>query len=261
MDTALEQYQHFFGIGMSILRPAIVAAVLLGLWGALARAVPASRDRIGTWLAVGLPLVAWLVGVWIAATHGAFRLNPGGLPLVPLAAFGPVVIGLVALTRSRRFAAAVDAAPLSWLVGIQVYRVLGFNFVVLWLFGVMPGVFAEPAGFGDTLVGLLALPVAWYAASGRPGGIAAATAWNLFGIADLLNAMTLGFLSAPSPFQLFALDHPNRLVGEYPNVMIPAFAVPLSLILHGLSLWQLRRRVRGQRVSEAGPNAALVPAR
>jgi hypothetical protein len=24
-------------------------------------------------------------------------------------------------------------------------------------------------------------------------------------------------------------------------VLIPAFAVPLSLILHGLSLWQLRR--------------------
>jgi hypothetical protein len=26
--------------------------------------------------------------------------------------------------------------------------------------------------------------------------------------------------------------------------MTPAFAVPLSLILHGISLWQLRRRAR-----------------
>jgi hypothetical protein len=28
--------------------------------------------------------------------------------------------------------------------------------------------------------------------------------------------------------------------------MIPAFAVPLSLILHGVSLWQLRRRSRSR---------------
>jgi len=27
-------------------------------------------------------------------------------------------------------------------------------------------------------------------------------------------------------------------------VMIPAFGVPSSIILHGLSLWQLRRRAR-----------------
>jgi len=28
--------------------------------------------------------------------------------------------------------------------------------------------------------------------------------------------------------------------------MIPAFAVPLSLILHGVSLWQVRRRSRSR---------------
>ena len=33
-------------------------------------------------------------------------------------------------------------------------------------------------------------------------------------------------------------------VGTYPLVMIPAFAVPLSLVLHGLSLWQLHRTTR-----------------
>jgi hypothetical protein len=34
------------------------------------------------------------------------------------------------------------------------------------------------------------------------------------------------------------------VVGTYPLVMIPAFAVPLALILHGLSIWQLRRSGR-----------------
>ena len=38
----------------------------------------------------------------------------------------------------------------------------------------------------------------------------------------------------------------NTATRSYPLVMIPAFAVPLSLILHGLSLRQLRRRPQGQ---------------
>jgi hypothetical protein len=54
----------------------------------------------------------------------------------------------------------------------------------------------------------------------------------------------MGLLSSPGPLQVFALDHPNVQVGTYPTVMIPAFGVPSSIILHGLSLWQLRRRAR-----------------
>jgi len=39
---------------------------------------------------------------------------------------------------------------------------------------------------------------------------------------------------------LFAFDAPNLLVTAYPLVMVPTFAVPLALILHGLVLWRLR---------------------
>jgi hypothetical protein len=107
-------------------------------------------------------------------------------------------------------------------------------------------VFALPAGIGDVVVGLFAIPVALYLASGRPGGVALAVAWNIFGILDLVDALTLGFLSSPGPLQALALDHPDVLATSYPTVMTPAFAVPLSLILHGLSLWQLRRRARSR---------------
>jgi hypothetical protein len=96
------------------------------------------------------------------------------------------------------------------------------------------------------LVGLTAIPVALYLASGRAGGVILAIAWNIFGIADLVDALTLGFLSSPNPLQALALDHPNVLTTSYPTVMTPAFAVPLSLILHGLSLWQVRRRARSR---------------
>jgi hypothetical protein len=61
---------------------------------------------------------------------------------------------------------------------------------------------------------------------------------------------------------MFALDRPNTGIGTYPLVMIPAFAVPLSLILHGLSLWQLRRTARRSAVTSAfaSPVAPASPA-
>src|SRR5215470_2922234 len=131
-------------------------------------------------------------------------------------------------------------------------------FLAHWLPGLpRPGVSLPlPVGGGDVLVGLLALPVAFYLGSGRPGGRAVAYAWNWLGILDLAVALTLGFLSSPTRFQLLALDAPNRLVGAYPLVMIPAFAVPLALILHGLSLWQLRRS--GRRARYAGPAKVMA---
>jgi hypothetical protein len=256
MDANVAGVLDVYEVLIAIARPAIAAVLLLGLWRALGRAGVARRPALAVWLVVAIPLTLWLGGIWGAAAAGVFEVRPGAIPRLPIAVVVPVVIGLVAVTRSRRIAAAVDAAPPSWLVGFQVYRVLGGVFLLQWLHGALPGAFAVPAGVGDVLVGLLALPAAVYAASGRRGSTAVVVAWNILGIADLVNALTLGFLSTPGPLQLLAHDHPNLLVGTYPTVMIPAFAVPLSLILHGVSLWQVRRRSRSR---AATGGAALRP--
>jgi len=43
-----------------------------------------------------------------------------------------------------------------------------------------------------------------------------------------------------------SFNPPSTLLGTYPTVLIPAFAVPLSLMLHALSLRQLARLQRNQ---------------
>jgi hypothetical protein len=246
MHADVASYLQFYTFLIAIIRPAIVIALLSGLWLALRRLTLMPGERIVTWLAVAVPLVLWLGVVRNLAEAGAFQARPGIISPLPIAVAVPVLIGLIGLMSSRRIAATVDAAPVGWLIALQVYRVIGGNFIVLWLYGAVPGVFALPAGIGDMLVGLTAIPVALYLASGRAGGVALAIAWNIFGIADLVDALTLGFLSSPNPLQALALDHPNVLTTSYPTVMTPAFAVPLSLILHGLSLWQVRRRARSR---------------
>ncbi|MBO0721328.1 MAG: hypothetical protein J2P41_10935 [Blastocatellia bacterium] len=238
----MNAYLRDYSILVAVVRPVIVIAVLAGLWVALKRALGPLRSRVTTWLAVAIPLVAWFVLIWTAAAAGVFEAGRSQLPLIPLALILPLVIGLTLLMRSSRIALAIDAVSPSWLVGLQVYRVLGASILALWAYDAIPGVFALPAGIGDVIVGLLALPVAFYLASGAAYGRAFAVAWNFLGIADLVNAVTVGFLSSPGPLQRLALDHPNLLISSYPTVMIPTFIVPLSLILHGLSLWQLWRR-------------------
>ena len=133
-----------------------------------------------------------------------------------------------------------EAVPQSWIVGVQLYRVLGVIFLVLYASGKIPGAFALPAGIGDVLTGLLAPIVALGYARGRSGAERRVLAWNVFGLLDLVVAVTTGFLTSPLPFQLLSLDAPNQLISAFPLVMVPAFAVPLSVLLHLASLAKLR---------------------
>jgi hypothetical protein len=252
MNPELAAYLSFYGAAVSIIRPIIIIAILTGLWVVLRRTDLTPAVRTGIWSAVALPLIAWFVFIWNVAAAGALEARPGALPFLPAAIVLPIIIALPLLTRSRRFAAAIDAAPASWLIGLQVYRLIGGNFLVLWAYGgAIPGIFALPAGVGDVLTGVLALPTALYLASGAPHSRTVAIAWNFLGIADLMSAVSLGAMTSPGPLQLMAFDQPNLLTSAYPSVMTPAFAVPLSLILHGLSLWQLRRL--GRRAQARAP--------
>jgi len=160
---------------------------------------------------------------------------------IPPAILLPILLFSFALTRSNSAVAVLESIPLDWLIRIQFLRVLGGIFLVLYLDGFLPGVFALPAGLGDVATGLLALPVAYLVGQNSPWARSSALAWSIFGILDLVIAVSLGFLSSPGPFQKLAFENPNGLVGQYPLVMIPVFAVPLFLILHFLTLRKLAR--------------------
>jgi hypothetical protein len=127
------------------------------------------------------------------------------------------------------------------LVGVQCYRGLGGIFLVLHGLGLLPGEFALPAGFGDVLTALLALPVAALYATGYRGQDQLVLLCNIFGLIDLTVAVTTGFLTSPTSLQMLAFGQPNTLVGLFPLVMIPIYGVPLSIVLHIASLTKVAR--------------------
>jgi hypothetical protein len=222
--------------------------ILAGLWLALARAGFTDRERITLWLVIAVPFTLWLALIWGLAVNDFFRPIPGVPqvpPRLPVAIFLPLLVALpLLMVRSRRVAALIDATPAAWLIGIQAFRIFGGTFLVGWMQGDLPGAFALPAGIGDITVGVLALPAALAVASGTAAGRTIGVAWNLLGLTDFAIAVATGVMTSPGPLHVLALDHPNLQTGVYPSVMIPAFAVPSWIILHALSLWQLRRAAR-----------------
>ena len=153
-----------------------------------------------------------------------------------------VIVGAPLLLLSKRVGQVLDAIPAGWLVGFQTYRVFGAAFLAGALRGTLPGLFGYPAGIGDALTGMFALPVAIAVATGTAEGRKTAILWNLFGLADLALAITLGVITSPGPLQLVAANAPGVSASGYPMVLTPAFAVPSSILLHLLSLRLLLRR-------------------
>src|SRR6516164_127105 len=245
MNPQLSEALGLAGVYQAIIRPLLVAIILFGLWHALARTNLGSRQRLLGWTAVAAALVLWLTFVWTLALQGRFVPEPGApralqivVVLVPMIIL--IISALTLLTRSQTIAAAVDAAPLWWLIAYQMSRISGGAiFLPLWYFGFLPGFFALPAGIGDTLTGLFAIVAVvalWRDAPlARPLGYAV----NVFGLADLIYAISMGVTSV-----LASTTAEVSPIVMYPLVMVPTFGVPLAFVVHCLSIWQLRRRGR-----------------
>jgi len=239
----------------SVLRPLVMAIALGLIWLGAARMSASAKSRYTTAGALSVVLFGWeAVAQYLGAanTYLATVENPPAVPTILFGLLIPLAVAVIALWRSESVARLVSAIPLHWLVAAQLYRVAGGIFLVLWADGRLPWQFALPAGIGDVTTGIVAVVVAAQLARNVIGAHRLTYAWCLFGIADLVVAVTMGAMTSPGRAHLLAFDAPNLLVTAYPLVMVPTFAVPLALMLHGLVLWRLRR--------ETGPTGRLVTA-
>jgi hypothetical protein len=220
---------------------AIVAMILFGLNRALLRADWPAQERVASVGAAAVLLVGWLLLAIALGGLGFYRAAADRMPTIQYGILLPILIGSILLWRSKTLRRIIDAVPLPWMVGVQLYRALGAMFLILYAGDRLPGLFAWPAGIGDILVGVLAPLVALSYARAPRESAGMVVAWNILGIADLVVAVTTGFLTAPSPW-LPPLGQPtSELMSVLPLVVIPTFAVPLSILLHIASLAKLRR--------------------
>jgi hypothetical protein len=204
--------------------------------------LPRHADVPGATLTTAVILAVWLGLVLYLGARGAFVRAPGTPPLpIFIGAAAPIIAFLALFWMSRAFRDFVLAIDLLLATAIQAWRFAGFGFLALLSYGVLPGMFAWPAGVGDMAIGLTAPWVA-LALMHRPSFIASKTfvAWNLFGILDLVVAVSSGALNS-----VLATGVPGEVttgpMAQLPLALVPIYLVPLFFMLHLAALFQARR--------------------
>jgi hypothetical protein len=220
---------------------ATIVAAVVGVSRTIKRSNWSEHRRKRTVQAATAVLTGWFFIAFALALGGVYSAATSRIPTIQFGIAVPILIGCLLIWRWPAVSRLIDAVPRQWVIAIQFYRVEGVTFLLLYAAHLLPGVFALPAGLGDVAVGLLAAAIGIGATGGGPLNSKTVLRWNLLGIADLIVALTTGFLTAPSAFQMFAFDHPNELISMFPLVLIPTFLVPLAILLHIISLIQLGR--------------------
>ncbi len=180
-------------------------------------------------LAVNPPNVAALILNLITALFFTFGVTAGTLPLI----LSPV------------FRQIIHAIPETWLIGLHAIRAVdGILFLALLDMKLLPPQFALPAGYGDILVGLLAMGIVYILLQKKPYGRALAIGWNVLGLLDFVTAMVTGLIFITQFSAQLATSGASVSYLNY-VLIVPAFEVPLFTALHIYSLSQMSSKHAG----------------
>lgn len=172
----------------------------------------------------------WMAATWAAAASGIFQQwsrNPPPFALLVLA-----ILCLAGTLAFSRFGARVSSTIPVWaLVLVQAFRLpLELAMHGMYERGIMPVQMSYSGLNFDIVTGALAIPVAILVATGLAGrGLVAA--WNVLGLALLINVVTVAILGTPR-FRYFGDDHLNVWVTYPPFVWLPAVMVLAALAGH-----------------------------
>ncbi len=211
------------------------------------------NDSTETRSVIRVVLPVWLAIVLILGANETLVGEPGAPPLpLLIAVLAPIIVFLTAYWSVGSFRDLVLSMDLQFAAGMQAWRFGGLGFIALYAYGVLPGLFAWPAGLGDMAIGFTAV---WVLRTlrDRPDFVKsrAYRTWNLLGILDLVTAVSLGAVCA-----YFGIGISETIttfpMARRPLVLIPAFLVPLFLMLHITSLIQSRK------LAAAGKGCAWV---
>jgi hypothetical protein len=193
-------------------------------------------------------LALWLGLVTFLGYQGAF-IGKAGSPPVPifLGLTIPLAVFFAAYFGWSGFRKFILGADLRVVAAMQAWRWAGQHFLFLYAAGVLPGLFAIPAGLGDMAVGITA-PLILLGLVRDPSFAARRryVLWNILGIVDFVVATSMAVLCSG----LF--PGINALIGivttapmaRLPLIFTPAYLVPVFIMLHTTALLQARQMAR-----------------
>ncbi len=187
-----------------------------------------ARARLGARAA----MLTWMMLFALLAERGVFARSDARPPPLALALASFVLSGLI-LGLSRVGDTFARGLPISWLVGVQAFR-LPLELVMhqAAIERVMP-VEMSYAGYNfDIITGATALIVGWLASKGRASR-ALLLGWNLMGSALLATIITIAALASPM-VRAFGDDpaHVNSWIAHFPFIWLGTVLVAGAVFGH-----------------------------
>lgn len=180
-----------------------------------------------------LTIAGWFAAALAVGASGVLASPPRFAPAALILSLTAAQI--VAYRRSEGFAAWARGLDARVLFGLHALRLpIGASFLVMMQRGELPSLFAERAGYGDIVAGLLALPLVLSGSLSRKRGLLLAV--NAFGFADIV----MVFLTA----QWLMVQRDALMLStltRLPWVLLPLFVVPVVMSTHLLVFARLLR--------------------
>lgn len=194
----------------------------------VARLAKKGKIRNGFWLVLGF-YILYLIIVAIASLNRFFDtvMIP---PKIVLTTTLPLAIFVTIIYTTKICKKANAVLSLEDLVKIHIFRLIGSTFIILFLYDLLPPIFALSAGIGDLLTAITSIFVVKALRNNKSYARRLTFFWNTFGLADILITSALAII-----FTKISID--NNIQGveflaEFPFCFIPAFAPPTIIFLH-----------------------------
>lgn len=186
-------------------------------------------------------LLLWGLLFGIIAYTGFF-LKLDAMPPRLVFMMGPVIIIMILFFVTKKGRAFLDQLNLERLTILHVVRLpVEIILMLLAIYKTIPELLTFEGRNFDIIMGLTALPVAWWVFK-RKGSKKLLLAWNILGIILLMNVVIHGVLSVPLPIQQFAFDQPNVAMLYAPYNLLPGVIVPIVMFSH---LAAIRKLLQG----------------
>ncbi len=184
-------------------------------------------------------LLVWLMFTLIIGISGVLNDFTGMPPKLLLIILPPFVF-IMLIMLSKQFHDLCKPLGNFWFIYPQSFRILmEFILWLLYRYKIIPIQMTFEGYNYEIIIGLTAPIVAYYCFTKKQRSPKVAIAWNVVGLAFLVNIVVISIHSTPYPFRQFMNEPANTIAFHFPFVWLPAVVVPFAFLLHLLSLRRL----------------------
>lgn len=181
-------------------------------------------------------ITAWLISLFTLAKNGFFAVTTSFPPRLIISIVIPT-IAIILFSVSTIGVRLLNAVPAHSLILMQSFRIVVE--ILIWYTYVeskLPIQMTWEGKNADILSGLLALPAGYYLWKYKKDSPKLVLAYNLTGIALLLNILIVAVLSFPTPVRYFTNEPSNIIISRFPYIVLPGVLVPIAIAMHIFSL-------------------------